>query len=167
MARAAKASKSTRATTPARKIGPASKGVAGKSARASASAPEKRTARTTAAVPAPKVSKDELRANVEKLEQLVATLRAKSREANKMAKAATARISELEAEVARLEKKAAAASPSAREQKPARVTRGRNKSREIDPGDAVPPGVAVEEPAPLDEEAETALDNLDRHLDHE
>jgi hypothetical protein len=36
--------------------------------------------------------------------------------------------------------------------------------REIDPGDAVPPGVAVEEPAALDLEAETALENLEEHL---
>jgi hypothetical protein len=28
----------------------------------------------------------------------------------------------------------------------------------------VPPGVAVAEPAPLDLEAETALDNLEQHL---
>ena len=35
---------------------------------------------------------------------------------------------------------------------------------EIDPGDAVPEGVAVQEPAPLDEEAETALENLTEHL---
>jgi hypothetical protein len=27
--------------------------------------------------------------------------------------------------------------------------------------------VAVEEPAPLDDEAETALENLDSHLSHE
>ncbi len=113
------------------------------------------------------MSKDELRANVEKLEQLVATLRAKSREANKAAKAAAARIGELEAEVAALEKKAAAAPPRLRETKPTRPARSRYQSREIDPGDAVPPGVAVQEPAPLDEEAETALENLETHLDHE
>src|ERR1700734_3453002 len=39
-------------------------------------------ARSPAVPPAPKVSKDELRAQVEKLEQLVANLRAKNREAN-------------------------------------------------------------------------------------
>jgi len=112
-----------------------------------------------AASPAPKVSKDELRAQVEKLEQLVATLRSKGREANKAAKAATVRISELEAQVARLEQEAppsTARQPAqqARVEKPAR---GRRKGREIDLGDAVPPEVAVQEPEPLDEEAETAL----------
>jgi hypothetical protein len=28
----------------------------------------------------------------------------------------------------------------------------------------VPPGVAVEDPAPLDQEAETALENLEEHM---
>jgi hypothetical protein len=32
------------------------------------------------------------------------------------------------------------------------------------PGDAVPEGVAVQEPAPLDAEAEIALENLTEHL---
>jgi hypothetical protein len=59
--------------------------------------------RAPAARPAPAVSKDELRAQVEKLELLVATLRAKSRETNRAAKAATARIAELEDQVAKLE----------------------------------------------------------------
>lgn len=124
-------------------------------------------ARSLPASPAPKVSKDELRAQVEKLEQLVANLRAKSREANKAAKAATARISELEAEVAQLEKKAGASvSASAPQVQPTKPPRARRRGREIDPGDAVPPGVAVQEPAPLDEEAETALENLEEHLSH-
>jgi hypothetical protein len=37
----------------------------------------------------------------------------------------------------------------------------------MDPGDAVPSGVAVEEPAPLDLEAETARENLEQHLGDE
>ena len=36
--------------------------------------------------------------------------------------------------------------------------------REIDPGDAVPPGVAVLEPEPMDEEAEQAKENLEERL---
>ena len=43
-------------------------------------------------------SKDELRAQVEKLEKVNATLRTKSREANRAAKSATSRIAELEEE---------------------------------------------------------------------
>ncbi len=95
-------------------------------------------------------------------------LRTKSGEANKAAKATTARISELEAQVAQLEKKAAASVPaSAPQVQPTKPSRARRRGREIDPGDAVPPGVAVQEPVPLDEEAETALENLDEHLSHE
>jgi hypothetical protein len=117
------------------------------------------------ALPAPKVSKDELRAQVEKLEQLVASLRAKSRETNKAAKVAAARIAELEAEVTELEKRAAPL--PVREPRSPKAARAKRKSREIDPGDAVPPGVAVEDPAPLDDEAETALENLEAHLAQE
>ncbi|MGI4956940.1 MAG: hypothetical protein ACRYGI_04955 [Janthinobacterium lividum] len=132
-------------------------------------APPKATKTTKAAVQAPavapalKVSKDELRAQVGKLEQLVATFRVKSRETSKAAKAAAARISDLEAQVARLEKQAAAAPASPRQAKSSRASR---PGREIDPGDAVPPGVAVQEPAPLDEEAVTALEHLEEHLGH-
>jgi hypothetical protein len=114
---------------------------------------------------APKVSKDELRAQVEKLELSVAALRAKNREANRAAKTAAARIAELEDQVARLEKNAASqAAPAKRGSSSASPGRGARRSKVIDPGDAVPPGVAVEDPAPLDQEAETALENLEEHL---
>ena len=39
---------------------------------------------------------------------------------------------------------------------------GRKKA--VDPGDAVPPGVAVEEAEPMDAEAEAARDALDANL---
>ena len=111
MARTAKSAKAGQRTTRARKPGrpptasvkPAVKGRTSKPARAAA-APKP----GPAALPrAPKVSKDELRAQVEKLERANATLRAKSRETNRAAKSAAARIAEFEGEVARLEKKAA------------------------------------------------------------
>ena len=136
-------------------------------ALANAAKATKVAVRAPATPSASKVSKDELRAQVEKLEQLVAGLRARSREANKAAKAATTKIAELEAKVAQLEKKAARpASMPVRQPKPAKPVRAQRRSREIDPGDGVPPGVAVQEPAPLDEEAETALENLEEHLGH-
>ena len=48
------------------------------------------------------------------------------------------------------------------------VRRGRPpRSREIDPGDAVPPGVAVLDPEPLDAEAEAARDALEENLSGE
>ena len=145
----------------------------GRPATAVSAAPSPKAAKTTqAAVRAPavappvKVSKDELRAQVEKLEQLVATFRAKSRDTNKAAKAAAARISELEAQVAGLQKQAAPAPASPQQAIPAKPPRAKRASREIDPGDAVPEGVAVQEPGPLDEEAETALEHLEEHLGH-
>ena len=110
---------------------------------------------------APVVSKDELRAQVAQLEGSNATLRTKSREAGRAARAAAARIVELEAEVARLERVVAKGAPAtaALTPKPERATR---KARQRDPGDAVPPGVAVEEPALLDEEAQAALEQLEK-----
>ncbi len=118
-----------------------------------------------AAVPAriPPPSKGELRAQIEKFEVANAALKAKSREANRTAKAANKRIAELEAEVAQLQEQAArpVAAPAAEKV----VRRGRPlRSREINPGDAVPPGAAVLEPEPLDAEAEAARDALEAHL---
>ncbi len=123
------------------------------------------TLRKAADLPvAPKLSKDELRSQVEKLEATVITQRAKSRDANRALKAATARIAELEAQVARLER-SLVASRKAPGRPPARQTGARReRSRTIDAGDAVPPGVAVMDPAPLDAEAEAALENLEEHL---
>jgi hypothetical protein len=200
MARVAKAIKSTKSVTPARKPGRSPTVVADQSAKATKAVPSKRSTvvaapiekrkpgrpakatipplpkatratraatRTPAVPPAPKVSKDELRTQVEKLEQLVATLRAKSRETNKAAKAATARISELEAQVAPLEKNVAVAPAPVREPKSTKPARVKRQGREIGSGEAVPPGAAVRLPAPLDEEAETGLENLEEHLDHE
>ena len=103
------------------------------------------------------VSKGDLRAQVEKLEQTVATLRVKSREANRTNKQANARIAELEEEVARLEKRVASRGSAKR----GATRAGARKSQDIDPGDAVPPGVAVQEPEPLDQEAETAKESLE------
>jgi hypothetical protein len=94
---------------------------------------------------------------VEALERANATLRAKNRDANRSAKTAAARIAELEDQVAQLEKRVASAQ---RQSQPSAASPRKRRSREIDPGDAVPPGVAVQEPAPLDAEAETALENL-------
>jgi hypothetical protein len=64
-----------------RKLGRPAKTAAAAVPRKAAKA-TKVAARAPAAPPAPKVSKDELRAQVEKLEQLVAALRARGREAN-------------------------------------------------------------------------------------
>ena len=139
---------------------PVSRMVAGKPIRS-----------TTVAASLPKLSKDELRAQVDKLERANASLRTKNREAGRAAKAAEARIAELEAHVARLEKSAArrsqpAPEPAAEVQRTTRSTRTRRSglSRDRDPGDAVPPGVAVADPEPLDERAKQVRANLEEHL---
>jgi hypothetical protein len=115
---------------------------------------------------APKLSKDELRTQVEKLERANANLRAKNREGSREAKTTAARIAELAEQVARLEKQLAEQAAAAGGDRAALAPKGRRqiRHREIDPGDSVPPGVAVEEPAPPDLEAETARENLEEHL---
>lgn len=133
-------------------------------------APAKRTKASTASKPsqtaaspaAPTLSKDELRARVEALERTNATLRIKNRDANRAAKTAAARIAELEDQVAQLEKGVALAQ---RQAEPSAASPRKRRRREIDPGDAVPPGVAVQAPEPLDAAAETALENLTETLE--
>ena len=101
---------------------------------------------------APKLSKDELRIQLEKLERANTSLRARSREMNKAAKAAALRIADLEAQLADLQGRAASRGASTnRVAKRSGAPAGARKPRELDPGDAVPPGVAVLEPAPLDD----------------
>jgi hypothetical protein len=150
--------RATTRTTPASKASAPSRA---KPKKAAAKAPSKATSAKAAAGRPPMVSKGDLRAQVEKLEQTAATLRVKSREANRTNRQANARIAELEEEVARLEKQVASQSGAA---KRGATRAGARKSRDIDPGDAVPPGVAVQEPEPLDQEAETAKESLEEHL---
>ena len=96
----------------------------------------------SAAAPAPAVSKDELRSQVQRLERANAALRAKSREANRIAKLSAARISELEDEVARLRHTGAPPVDAGSAEMP----ESRPQPHDIDPGDAVPPGVAPDDP---------------------
>jgi|SRR4051794_40259321 len=160
MARAARAPQSKK---PAGSAGNASRSTTAlaKTPAKRAKAPAAKSTPTTTSLAALKLSKDELRARVETLERANAALRAKGRDANRAAKTADARIAELEDQVARLEKRLASAQPKP---KPSAPSRRQQRSREIDPGDAVPEGVAVQDPAPLDEEAEAALENLEEHL---
>jgi hypothetical protein len=113
MARIAKAAKNTKPPVAGRKSGRPARPPASaiKAAVAPKRAPPKRA--PVAALPAPKVSKDELRAQVGKLEHANAALRTKSRETNRLAKTAAARITELENQVVRLEKRIAAQSTAA------------------------------------------------------
>ncbi len=164
MARTAKTTKpATRGRKPGGAADPDVRTIGSAKRAPSVTAPKRGT---RAAIPAPKVSKDALRAAVEKLGRANANLRAKNREANREAKAVAARIADLEQEVVRLERQLARQMNAEAGQKGSSGPRprGRARSRDIDPGDAVPPGVAVEEPSGPDLEAETARGNLEKHL---
>ena len=153
------------ATAPAETPAMKTPRVAAKMSR-STPAPARTSTTTTAPTAAPKLSKDELRAQVAELEGSNATLKAKSRDMNRMIKAANSRIADLETELAELREQAAAVQVVANPVKEAKAPRAARTSRKapIDPGDAVPPGVAVEELQPLDEEAQMAQDALEEHL---
>ena len=113
----------------------------------------------------PKTSKSGLKAQVETLERIVATHRAKNNESSKLAEAAAMRISEVEARLVELEGRLASA--SALQLRGAETTGIGSRVDDLDPGDAVPPGVAVHEPARLDEEAVAALEKLEDHSGYE
>jgi hypothetical protein len=91
-------------TKPAAKTKPAARTAATTARKpVKAAAPAKKPA----TVKAPVVSKDELRVQLEKALNTIATLRAKSRDAVRAAKAAAVQIDGLEAKLALLEKKLA------------------------------------------------------------
>ena len=136
------------------------------------------TGKTAAAPPAPRATRDALREQVETLERTVGRLQVRGRDAARAAKEAAARIDELEARLAAMEDRASrpAAAPSraatrgskrdaARDAAPddAEPPRSRRGGRR-DPGDAVPPGVAVKEPGPMDGEAAAAFESLEDRL---
>jgi len=95
-------------------------------------------AKKPAAVKAPLVSKDELRAQLEKAQNTIATLRTKSREAVRAAKAAAVQIVELEAKVAELEKKLAAQAKPAKPASAAKPVKQRGRKAAVT-GDAEAP----------------------------
>jgi hypothetical protein len=123
MARLAKATKAATPTPTGRKRGrppgsgtkTSAKGPATRGAKRAA-APKRATA---AAPPVAKFSKDELRAQVEKLKRANVKLREKNKEASRSAHpAAAARIAELEEQVAQLKKGGAPVTPAKRGRKP-------------------------------------------------
>ena len=149
MARAAKATKTTKPVGGRRKPGrPAgiTNNSAAKVTKSSALPETVVRSRVAAVTTVPKLSKDELRAQVEKLERANAVLRAKGRASNKAAKADAARIAELELRVVQIEKSAArkpASAKAAPESKSAASTSSKRKSRSVDPGSAVPPFLPI------------------------
>lgn len=118
-----------------------------------------------AVAPMPKLSKDELRAQVDKLGRANANLRSRNRELKRAIAEASDRIAALEAELGRNEGQVAAAAPAGARKEPGRRTARRGRDR--DPGDAVPPGVAVQEPAPLSDADRKVLEQLNEALSPE
>ena len=124
---------------------------------AKATKPVRLAAPVARAEAVPKMSKDELRAQVQKLTTSVATLRAKLREATKAAKLAASRITDLEEQVTQRDRNAAPAGPE--DDRSGKVTRPRGtrgKTTSHDPGGAVSPSDTVEGSLPVDDEAEAA-----------
>lgn len=103
---------------------------------------KKPAATKAAAVRAPVVSKDELRAQIEKLENTITTLRAKNRDAVKALKIAENRVAELEHEISQIEVKPVAEKP-VQPRKPRAV---KPKATPVESAEEV-----VELPAPQDE----------------
>ena len=111
-----------------------------------------------------------MRTKIERLETASAKLKAKGREANRTAKASNRRIAELENQVVQLQGELTAASAPVVSPTPSKtVRRGRQPalSKGADSGDAAPPGVAVAEPEPMDEEAIAARSALEENLSGE
>ena len=138
-------------------------GTAAKPARKPSPSPGATPA--TAAVPKP--SKDELRAQVEALERTIAKLKLKVKVMRADARQADDRMGELEAEVSRLEgalTKASRTAPAKAAPRAAAVRARKQPAARRDPGDGVPPGVAVQQAEPLDAEAEAALASLEENL---
>lgn len=166
--RTAKAAGPTRSTAGRKPVSKAATAKAVRrapAAKAVAKAPG-RTARPPAAASTPVQNKQELRQRIDKLERANVNLRIKNREATETARAQADRIDVLEEEIERLR---AAAKPAAVAAKPAspatrRTARKRRETTDHDPGDAVPPGVAPLEAAPMDKEAEDAKRSLDIQL---
>ena len=119
-------------------------------------------AKQPAVVKTPALSKEELRTQLEKAEKTIATLRAKNREANRELKAAAARIEELEAQIAKLDKKLAAqpkvTTSAATAKKPGALQKPR-KPRDVTPAPAELPGTSAEIPASAPAETETSFED--------
>jgi predicted nuclease with TOPRIM domain len=96
--------------------------------------------------------------HLKELEKANAKLRGRQQAADRSAKILEVRLSELEARLAVLEERIMQSERTG--EKVARRPRTTRRSRDIDPGDSVPEGVAVQDPEPLDEEAEAALEHL-------
>ena len=108
-------------------------------------------------VPLGQVSKGELRAQIEKLEQANTKLRAKIRVAGREAKLSANRIAELEKRVAQLERRLKPkAEPVESPEKASKPKSSRKQGLKVVPGAGAAPGADNAENKPLDRDAETA-----------
>jgi hypothetical protein len=111
------------------------------------------------------VSKDALRAQVAKLGRTNANLRARNKELKQAVEAAAGRIAQLESEINRHEKRATKdAAPARAGRTLGRRAVGTRERFDRDPGDAVPPGVAVQDPEPAGEEEQKIVEHLTEEL---
>ena len=131
---------------------PGRRSTVAKATKASKAAPP---AKKTAAVKAPAVSKDELRVQLEKAQTTIASLRTKSREATRAAKASAAQIAELEAKVQKLEKKSSA---QAKLSRPTLTTEKSARPRGRKPAVKAEPDVATQPVEPIPADSETPGD---------
>ena len=164
MARTAKATRATQMATTRRPPGrpPGSKNKVKATAQPETVSARKTAPKRNADVSRPPmVTKDELRAQVDKLERANATLRTKSREAGRATKEAAARIEALEAQVAKLEraairKDAPARTQATRNQEVAAEPKSKRAARGRKPGSS-------RTPEPMEAEAESELESPEAH----
>lgn len=164
-AKAAEPTRSSVGRKPAAKVATAKAVRRAPAAKAIAKTPG-RAARSPAAASPAIQNKQELRHRIDKLERANVNLRIKNREATETARAQADRIDSLEEELGRLRAASKPATVAAKPEPPPvqRTARKRRETVDHDPGDAVPPGVAPLEAAPMDKEAEDAKRSLDARL---
>ena len=103
------------------------------------------------------VSKGELRAQIEKLEQVNTKLRAKNREAGREAKLSANRIAELGKQVAQLERRLKPkAAPAESPEKLSRTKTSKQRGPKVVPGGGVLSGASNADDTSLDRDAKTA-----------
>ena len=119
---------------------------------------------STIATGASKNAQEALKAQIETLEKTVIAIRTKSRATEKQLQLAEARIADLEDGIQTVATDLAGVVALLQSTAVAEADAAMPEEKEIDPGDAVPPGVAVQEPAVADAEAEEARENLEEHL---
>ena len=160
-----------RAVTPIRTVKPAAKGRKQTGSAPAGAAPKVKGSRPGAgakptiaskgaaatSVPLGQVSKGELRAQIEKLEQVNTKLRAKNREAGREAKLSANRIAELGKQVAQLERRLKPkATPAESPEKLSKTKTSKQRGLKVVPGGGVLSGASNAENTSLDRDAKTA-----------